>query len=568
MNGNLKLLNVDYGDTESTWDLKPLLFIGGSDCNIREANKKIDSGELGCLQINRLNLVIKFHEVLCSKLEGGVSRYTVRGKFQHLRVFYKWGDSKGYNFDTNNIVEKYIEWTEHLLNRTRFLKEINEKTAHSLASGIGSLIEETIGSTGLTTRSRVRRPTLKKNVLGTNADKQHLHETFSYGQFLLKIAEALTNEKIFSQLPLVIELNDNKKLEEWSGLKPESDALDTATAKERACYLRRVLARRERWQSDHTWRTRYPLINLRIEAELLIFISQTGINLSQAHRLKRESFRYASHNDGYLVKRAYKPRAGGEVEFEIYSEYRVFFEKYLKWLGTIFTIEDDDRLFPLKSPKYTSTAALPTFERIRDRCSASGIRYVGPRELRKTRINWLIRKSQDLTLVAEIAQNTTSTLMTSYEMPHHQLATAEITNFNSKRAAELLAPGPGLCLRTEDELVKSHNDYGLEPNCINPAGCLFCVHQRDIESFDHIWSLKTYQRYQTEMLLTHKAMLSSPDSTPSPAEQTINRVSEKLQALSELGVEHRRWVDESTDRVTEGDYHPQWDVFIRILEAS
>lgn len=564
---NLTLLNVDYGSTESTWDLKPLLFFGGSRCNIRKVNAKIDQGQLGELQATRLVLVIRFHEILSAKLESGVSRYTVRGKFQQLRVFYQWGDEKGYNLDINNVAKRYIEWTEHLLNRTRFLREISEKSAFSLASGVGSLIEETIDTTGLTIRSRARRPILKKSVLGTKADKQHLSETFNFGRFLIAISEALTAEKVFGRLPLVITLDDEKKLEEWSGLRPDSEDLNTPSARNSSHYYKKVLERRERWQTDQTWRTRYPLINLRIEAELLIFISQTGINLSQAQSLTRGNFRYASHNEGYLVKRAYKSRAGGEVEFEIYSEYRVFFERYLRWLDTVFSADDDERLFPLKSPKYMSNRTLHSFERIRDRCNDIGIMYVGPRELRKTRTNWLIRKSGDLTLVAEMAQNTTNTLMNSYEMPHHQLATVEITNFNSKQSKELRAPGPGLCLKPKGDVVSSSAGNSLEPNCISPAGCLFCTHQRDIESFDHIWSLKTYQRYQAELLLTYRVISSAAEDKLSPAERTISQISERLKAFSELGEKHRAWVEESTERVTEGDYHPQWEMFIRILEV-
>ncbi|MGE1084179.1 hypothetical protein ACQJ0O_18330 [Pseudomonas shirazensis] len=568
MNIDLVFNNVEYGSTESKWDLKPLLFVGGSDHNVRKVNQKISEGSLGAIQNERVELVAKFHETLSSKIESGVSRYTIRGKLHHLRVFYSWGDTQGYDFNVKNVAEKFIEWTAYLLYRTRNLNEITAKSAHGIASSVGSLIEETLGITNVTHRSRVQKPKVKKKVLGTNADKQLLAETFDFGQFLCTLVENLTVERIQDRLPLTIEIEGLPKLIEWSGLKPEDMAITTASATRKKSYLKKVLAKREHWQSDNSWRTRYPLMNLRIEAEMLIFISQTGMNVAQTHKLKRGSFRYASHNNGYVVKRIYKSRAGGELEFEIFSEYRVFFDRYLKWLAELYPIEDDDRLFPLRSPKYSSVEALPNFERIRDRCYEVGLRYIGPRELRKTRINWLIRKTQDIALVAEIAQNSTGTLMTSYERPHHQLATAEITRFHHKNETARKAPSPGICSKPSDESAIASIEDGITPNCVNPAGCLFCDHHRDIETFDYIWSLRTYKQYQVQLITSQKTKPHESNYGKSPPERTIERITRKLDAFTAKDALVQSWVDESNERVLEGDYHPQWDIFIRLLELQ
>lgn len=563
----LVLNNVNYGSSESKWDLKPLLYVGGCDCNVRKVNELIDNGLLEAIP-QRLDVVVRLHETLSAKVEGGASRYTIRSKIHCLRSFYSWGDAQGYSFDIENISEKYIEWTAYLLYRTRNLKEISGKSAHGLASSVGSLIEEAIGIRNLSQQSRLKKPQSRKKVLGTNADKEMLSETFNLGQFLLILVENLTVERIQGRLPLVIELDRQSKLEEWCGLKPECEATTTASATTKKSYLKKVLAKRERWQSDYSWRTRHPLMNLRIEAEMLIFISQTGMNLAQAHKLKRGNFRYASHNDGYLVRKIFKSRAGGELEFEIFSEYRVFFDRYLKWLDELYPVEKDDRLFPLRSPKYSSIETLPNFDRIRNRCKTVSLRYIGPRELRKTRINWLIRKTQNIGLVAEFAQNTPATVITSYERPHHQLATAEITRFHSESEAERRAPSPGLCAKAKDDSVKAIMKDGITPNCINPAGCLFCGHHRDIEAFDYIWSLRTYQRYQAELVTTHMTKISGSSHQASPVERTIQRIDEKLEAFKLRGECTRAWVDESNERVYEGDYHPQWDIFIRLLELQ
>lgn len=50
---------------------------------------------------------------------------------------------------------------------------------------------------------------------------------------------------------------------------------------------------------------RNSILNFRIEAELLIFIAQTGMNLAQAVGLKRESYRWKSDGDDVEVFRVY-----------------------------------------------------------------------------------------------------------------------------------------------------------------------------------------------------------------------------------------------------------------------
>ncbi|MBM9995365.1 site-specific integrase, partial [Pseudomonas aeruginosa] len=106
------------------------------------------------------------------------------------------------------------------------------------------------------------------------------------------------------------------------------------------------LAARAAHDADRTLRTRFPIVNLRIESELLMFIAQTGLNLQQAHTLRVEQFHYTSHLDGYQI-RTYKNRREGEVLFEIFASYREWFERYLEWRSEWFPNEPDGLLFPL-----------------------------------------------------------------------------------------------------------------------------------------------------------------------------------------------------------------------------
>lgn len=149
---------------------------------------------------------------------------------------------------------------------------------------------------------------------------------------------------------------------------------------------------RAAWMEDRTLRTRYPLVNLRIESEMLMFIAQTGLNLQQAHTLRVEQFHYSSHLDGYRV-RIYKNRREGEVLFEIFSSYRKWFNQYLEWRTAWFPDEPDGMLFPLTRSGGRIQEQAPQFRNVARICRELGILMIRPRILRGARINWLLRES-------------------------------------------------------------------------------------------------------------------------------------------------------------------------------
>jgi hypothetical protein len=113
-------------------------------------------------------------------------------------------------------------------------------------------------------------------------------------------------------------------------------------------------------------------VNLRIEAELLILIAQTGMNLTQAANLKLGRFSYQSHLNGYQVRRLYKNRRKGEVEFEIYSAYRDHFERYLAWCRELLPNDDTNRLFPFVVLRGEPIAHSRDFILVRRQCRQLG----------------------------------------------------------------------------------------------------------------------------------------------------------------------------------------------------
>ena len=87
--------------------------------------------------------------------------------------------------------------------------------------------------------------------------------------------------------------------------------------------------KRAAWEDEKSYRTRYPLINLRIQAEMFMLMGQPAVNLAQAHQLRMDQWRYKASTDGYEI-RTYKHRRWGPVVFNIYSEYREVVHRYLK----------------------------------------------------------------------------------------------------------------------------------------------------------------------------------------------------------------------------------------------
>jgi integrase len=559
----LTFARVAYGNTETPWDLRPLLYRGGAAANVKKVAALIAQGKLGAPILDRLPLVQKFHEEVDGNIAGGGSQSTAFNCIWRLRTFYAWADGSGRSPTVDSVERDFIEYTEHLLHRERVERDFT--SAHAYA-WISALIDKVLDRrVPLLAMTRVTSPGSKKKVLGTQADKQNLQHTFAFGHALLDITDALTVEAIQGKLPVKISFRSGQVFEDWCRLRPMSKVKglsDSVPPSQR----RRCNERRAARDADTSHRVRYPLINLRVEAELLIFVAQTGMNLAQAESLKMGKFRYQSHLDGYKVFRVYKGRRGGEVEFEIYGEYRQHFDRYLEWREAMISDNDNAQLFPFVSPpgRSRNPKCAAVFTGVRDRCRKIGIKSFRPRALRMTRVNWLLRHTRDEKLTAEMAQHTQETLLRNYEQPHHQVAVIEISRFHASSDPAISMPGPGLCVEAIPKTLPDSPPHAAKPDCMSPAGCLFCEHQRDIDSFDHVWSLATYRYLKSLELARHRP---SAKGAAHPAEAVVERIVAKLRHFEASSKVRALWVIEGLDRISEGDYHPKWDGFIRLLEV-
>lgn len=556
---------VKYGKQETPWDLRPLLYHGGASANVKLVAHKINKGTFGPPILGRVELVKKLQEEINGDLVGGGSRYTADNRIARLRKFFSWADENGHEPKLATVANTFRHWTDHLLQRQRVAGEISGTTAYDLALKVAKLLDKVLERrVGLIGETRLRSQQRVKSARSTRADKQNLEETFRFGYLLLDICDAMSVESIRGPLPVKIPLRTGEVLEEWSGLiepdklKPPKDRYQS----------NRIKLLRTAWEADTSLRTRHPLVNLRIMAELEIFISQTGMNLAQAQSSRNGRFHYTSHLDGYQVRR-YKNRRGGEVEFDIYGEYKVIFERYIDWRDMMFPDDPEGLLFPLVRTKGGSNDAAPQFKRLRTICKNLGIRFFGPRELRSTRVNWLLRRSQDPEMTAEMAQHTKETLLRTYQEPNLQVAMVEIARFHNHSDPALSPPGPGWCISPTPDAIPNIPKDATLPNCASAAGCLFCTQQRDIDSEDHVWSLATYRYLKSVELVKYRPPelgISAPLSQPAAA--AVDRLTAKLKFFETSSDVRGLWVREALSLVEEGDYHPAWDGFIQLQELQ
>lgn len=560
---NLMFPMIEFGKLETPWDLYPLLFRGGAGSNAKLVAERITQGIYGAPIPGRFLLVEKIHEHIEGKLIGGGRHGSTKTSIRRLREFFSWADSAGKSLTLEWVDQIFIDWTDYLLHRQRIVGDISEIHAYQCAVAVAKILDDVLDlKIGLLKKIRIRRRSNLKKIIGTKEDKQNLEQTFEFGHSLMDITDSLSIEAIQGSMPVSIRFRTGKIVDEWLRLKPP-ELMRTLKNEMKPSVRKKAFETHTAWNADISIRTRYPLVNLRIESEMLIFIAQTGMNLEQVHTLKMSKFRYQSHLDGYQVYRVYKGRRHGEVEFDIFSQYKKIFERYLVWRSAIFSEDDDALLFPLlRSGRLNSP---PGFSMVLKYCKKLSIRIIRPRELRKTRVNWMLRRSQDPNMVAEMHAHTQETLIRKYEQPSLQVAMVEISRFHSRTDPAIASPGPGICISTSPQAILGIPPEATTPDCISPAGCIFCVHQRDIDSMDHIWSLLSYRHLKSLELSGYHPAVTNTITHPSAT--VIMRITAKLKQIEKSNKIRESWNCEALARIEEENYHPRWDGLIQLMEA-
>lgn len=558
------------GTHQTPWDLRILLHHGATSLPKKKA---IDNLDESSIDLTRMPVVRAFHEAVSSMISQGRSRSLIESSLELIWRFFSWLDDNALPVSMDELINNFKKWSEYLIYLSKIEKKVSELYAYKQASKMASIISRALRLPGknpgkaLVIQTRIRKPVSKKGVLSSKADKQNLSSTFQFGHSLKAICSALDREAVRGPLPIHIEFECGKILVVAGNLiNPE---MDLASVESNAVRLNAEKARAPLvdHQSLFDGHKRSGILNLRIEAELLIFIAQTGMNLAQASMLERESYRWKSIGDDLEVFRVYKGRRSGEAVFRCYRSYKAHLEKYLRWLDETGFTEHDSRLFPLQSRgMIRARESKIGFYTLKKSFKKIGSQFFGPQEIRKTRANWLLRRSGDVALTAEQMAHDKEVLLRDYERPHHQSAASEVIRYHASTDPTYDPPGPGICVDKDRQpgLIEGIGKEAPKPDCISPDGCIFCSKHRDVMSADYCWKLASHARIKVLETSLYKP---AEREDLHPAYLVIERINRKLEEIS-AGSEIRAiWVKESRDSVRAGRYHPHWSGHIELMEA-
>jgi hypothetical protein len=553
---DLTLLDSRVTPRTYAWDLSFMVYERGTDLYPSTYARTLNRSNVGNVKRERIPLAIEIFQQFQDQLTAGGSAQSARTSLKHVWHFYRWGNTVGRALTLATARKDYLDWCDYRLNQ-HVNGEISLNALVQSATEIGKILGRALDrGINLIRETRLPSKKLSRNRSNQQSYGDNLSDTMLMGSMLCDLTLALSEDAIRGPLPLTIPIRNGKELKEWCRLTPDEKLTGRRVRRDR-------MERKQALQADKHWSQRVPLVNLRVEAELMIFIGCTSMNLAQARALKIGNFAYYSYFNGYEVRRLYKDRRKGEVEFRIFSEYREYFDRYLNWRNVFFP--NDNRLFPRVGSAGRLEPGHINFTAIRDRCKRLNIPFVSPRILRTTTTNWYLRRTQDPVIVAGMAQHSVETLIQVYERPNHQLAAVEISKFHSLTDPAMAAAGPGLCHAREPAPLSETPSGAPEPDCVGPAGCLFCKQNRDIESMEHIWSLCSF-RYLKSLELS-KYRQPKGNQLPPPATLVISRLNAKLEAIRRRDGKLSRWVDEAFLRIDEGWYHPAWEGFIKLAEV-
>jgi integrase len=541
-------LTIELVTSNSAYSLRPLLFKGGAKISVRTGS---DLSQCEGPLRERIPLVDQIHDVLCGRKEQGQSHATIMHAIYEIFRFFRWADDTGREPSLKTLERDYLEYTEHLIHRNRLQKNLSDDSTYRYASTLAGIFDDVLNlKSGLLKRSRIRRG---KKPLPWNKPEQFSMDEGAQemGSALLRLCRAVTLSAIKSTLPRSILLKNGKQANLPPGTQQGTAHPDLESTVA-------ITAGKDPQRSA---------INLRIEAEMLIFISQTGMNLDQARTQKVRQFHFTSSNNEKNcldVTKAYKPRRGGEVEFHIYKEYKSHFLEYLMFRSQLFPDDPDGLLFKFIDVPGRSKPRFYELVAVRNMFRRAGVAYRTPRMLRSIRLNDLLERTNDPILVADMGQHSPDVLLRNYERPKIKTAIKEVARYHSQIVPAFNSPGPGKCITVSPEVIADAPSGRPTPDCRTPSGCLFCMNHRDIRSLDHIWSLLSL-RYLKSMELSK---YHGNDADSQPAYLVIQRISEKAQAIGSTDDETSQWLKEAEERVAEYWFHPAWAPLIHAADMN
>jgi len=571
---DLKICHKTVPKNSLLFDLNRFLYVGGAAINLKsKAAKQLIRGKLNAQpSLERAPLLEAIKEVIETELESGGSVETATDKITQVRGFYQFLDKQERPATIEALQTNYLDYAEHLFTRSHLVgASISRQVAYTYAVKLSSMFSTILGlpsSTKLILQTRLKYSNNSKKATGKIGEKQNLTETFAFGCVLVDLISGLSRESLHGPLPLRIPIRkglvDGNEIILRGGNSASVDEWLSKPAYE--------LTKGQKRHQEQAFKARLPvdrvsnfgrraLVNCRICAELMVFIAQTGMDLSTVKKLRRETYKYKPLGENYQV-RDYKERRQGEVFFEIFKEYKPMLKRHLAFVDSF--LPESEWLFPFFSQNGAiHNEPKSTLSSLRAISRSHGAPWIPPQSLKNTRVNYLLRRSGDEDLTAEMSQHGVIVLQQNYEKPSQQRAMIEVTRFWNRH--DPIKKGDlkgsvldGHCNGKPEPMSQTPNSVA-QPDCVSPSGCLWCKRARDIDSEDYVWSLFSF-RY----LKTLEASLAI-DRDDVPADLVINRLTEKIDWYRSSNHVRAAWVSEAEQKIEESDHHPHWSDLIEFL---
>lgn len=543
------------GIEASSGDLSRWLIKGGAATDSRWFYRDATANTWQSTIKDRLHFVEAARDHFDHELTRGTAEASVSTYINDFNVFMKWVDEKNIHLsmDDKTLETAYLAYDEHCYSRAWTKKEIAQITAYKAVFNVGqslSKLMERPAHTQLKYQSRTIKAykAPRKTSVSRAAEKQHLGDSQLLGYYCVDIADAITIESAYGQLPITT-----------NTLKPDGS--------KQAIEMPWGLVKLLKHDSKHTSHRaialckptncidmfRGSLIRIRLLAELVIFVYQTGMSVSQVLQIERKGFSYKLQGNNDWLVTCHKGRKQGPVSFTIYKEYRARFKRLIKFVDHF--CPEDYQLFPL-SYKSSKNRGSVHYKSLTDQAKRDGIPWIPPRVTRNTRANFLDRMTGDPGLSAEMSQHTKEVFKQNYERPSQQRSMAALTIFWKKEPISLINSG---CNAQPEPSPDKPSDV-IGPNCINESGCLWCKSHRDIYSEDYVWSLASFRHLKL-------IEAAQPIKREIPADLVIERLSNKLEAFKKRSEQSQKWVEEAIMRIEESFYHPTWKNIINFWES-
>lgn len=546
MTNNLPDLTVRHRriDTPKSpnWNLTPLIYEGGTNISRRRASYLEEVARLPLKSKPFICIIEQCKSHAEGLMDTGSSLVTVEKQLRHIKQFIDYVDTKQKQLDTvDSIGNALYTYSEHLFTRIA-LKEIGSTPAYCYVAdlalflnGIFENLQFSMDQTRLKPRKKSPR------ALSRSAEKVKFSDAAKLANFCFEISQNFKPSTL------------------TSGLLPITVSVDSKQVN-----LTQIIKNSATVDKDftQTWATR--AFNARVAAEVMIFLAMTIQNQAPTYRLKRAKFDYKHLGEKYEV-REYKARRGGDVLFKIPKPYKPYFERYLVFVNEY--APDSQWLFPFleKCEGFRRRTDDDTNAQLRPLCLRHHVPWTCARDFRSIGENLLMRMASDEKTAADYANHAISTFRQAYEFPSLQRAMIQIGRFWDK--SDPLTHGtPTVSLfnspcNGKPIPVKDATNKLPQPDCINPTGCIGCVHFRDDDSFDYVWNLHSFKYLEIIASSSHRTKETKASNIG------IDWANLKINWFkTSKNVERSKWVDEAQMRIEEGDYHPNWSRKIQKFE--